>query len=96
MKSILEYLDKLPPDKVGESWTLITYIMNDLGLSREEIYEKVMEAREEGFVQIVKTNQDGPEGLLSVGIVERGRLYLRREDYSHLLNPNKNRVPYNL
>ena len=96
MKKILEYLDKIPPDSRGESWTLISYIKNDLGLSREEIYEKVMEAREEGFVHIVKTNASGPDGLLSVGLKERGRLYIRGGNYSHLPNLNKDRVPYNL
>jgi hypothetical protein len=45
MEQILEYLEKIPSDRVGESWTLILYIMNDLGLSREEIFNKVMKAR---------------------------------------------------
>ena len=62
MMAILEYLDGLRPDPSGESWTLVTRIMADLNISREEIFTKVMEAMAEGLVGVAMTLEPGPYG----------------------------------
>ncbi len=73
MEKILRYLCELSPDSTGEAWTLISRIMEDLALTREEVYAELMKAKNEGLIQTIETLEPGPQGLLSVTIIERGR-----------------------
>ena len=73
MEKILRYLREQEKDSTGEAWTLISRIMVDLGLTREEVYTKLLRAEDEGLVKMIKTLEPGPHGLLSVTITERCR-----------------------
>ncbi len=73
MEKILRYLCELGTDSTGEAWTLVSRIMEDLALTREEVYTELMRAKNEGLVKTIETLEPGPQGLLSVTIIERGR-----------------------
>ena len=73
MEKILRYLYELGPDSTGEAWTLVSRIMEDLALTREEVYTELMRGKNEGLVKTIETLEPGPQGLLSVAIIERGR-----------------------
>ena len=47
--------------------------MEDLAITREEVYKELMKAKNEGLVKTIKTLEPGPKGLLSITIIERGR-----------------------
>lgn len=44
--------------------------MEDLELTREEVYIHIMKAGDKGLVNMIKTLEPGPNGLLSVTIHE--------------------------
>jgi len=67
---IIQYLSEIPPDSTGQGWVLVTKIMEDLDLTREEVYIHIMKAGNEGLINIIKTLEPGPNGLLSVTINE--------------------------
>ncbi len=73
MEKILRYLCELGTDSTGEAWTLVSRIMEDLALTREEVYTELMRAKNEGLVKTIETLEPGPQGLLSFTIIERGR-----------------------
>jgi len=73
MEKILRYLCELGTDSTGEAWTLVSRIMEDLAITREEVYKELMKAKNEGLVKTIKTLEPGPKGLLSITIIERGR-----------------------
>jgi len=73
MEKILRYLCELGTDSTGEAWALVSRIMEDLALTREEVYFQLMKAKNEDLVMIIKTLEPGPHGLLSATIMERGR-----------------------
>jgi len=73
MEKILRYLCERGIDSTGEAWTLVSRIMEDLALTREEVYTELMRAKNEGLVKMIETLEPGPPGLLSVTIIERGR-----------------------
>ncbi len=50
---------------------LVTRVMEDLDLTREEAYRHIMKANDKGLVKIIKTLEPGPYGLLSVTITAR-------------------------
>jgi hypothetical protein len=96
MRRILSYLAELTPNPSGQAICSVSNLMTGLNLNREEIFTHVMQARDEGLVLIATTLDTGPNGLLSVTLIKRGRLYLKGEDYSHLPNPHETKLPYNL
>ncbi len=73
MERILGYLCEQWTDSTGEAWTLVSRIMADLDLTREEVYTELMRAKDKGLVKIINTLEPGPNGLLSVTIKDRGR-----------------------
>jgi hypothetical protein len=73
MERILQYLSELSPDSSGEAWTLVSRIMAELDLTREEVYTETMRAKDDGLVRTIETLEPGPHGLLSVTIKGRGR-----------------------
>ena len=73
MEKILNYLDKLKVEGSGGAWTTVSRMMSDLELTREEIYATIMEAKDKGLVEILKTLEPGPYGLLSATITDQGR-----------------------
>ena len=75
MERILGYLCEQRTDSTGEAWTLVSRIMADLDLTREEVYTELMRAMDEGLVKIINTLEPGPNGLLSVTIA---RVVLKR------------------
>ena len=70
MERILIYLAGIESNCTGEAWVLVTRVMEDLDLTREEVYHHIMKADDEGLVKIIKTLEPGPYGLLSVTIIE--------------------------
>jgi hypothetical protein len=44
MEKILRYLSKQRPDCTGDAWTLILRTMEDMVLTREEVYTELMRA----------------------------------------------------
>jgi len=70
VEKILRYLCDQETDSTREAWTLISRIMADLDLTREEVYTKLMRAEDKGLVKMIKTLEPGPYGLISVTIVE--------------------------
>ena len=94
-RKILEVVATFPLGYLDESWVLATQILDAIGISKDEIYEALKESYQDGLVRYVTTNEPGGEGLLSVGITMRGRLWLKNEPYSHLPNARKKK-PYNL
>ena len=81
-------------DSHGYSWILASQVVDDTGISREELWEIIQEIKTEAFLDCVTTNVPSAEGLLSVTITKRGRLWLKGEDYSHL--PQGREKVYNL
>lgn len=73
MEKILNYLDKIKVDRSGGAWTTVSSMMADLELTREEIYATIMEAKDKDLVEILKTLEPGPYGLLSATITDQGR-----------------------
>ena len=73
MERILGYLCEQMTDSTREAWTLVSRIMADLDLTREEVYTELMRAKDKGLVKIINTLEPGPNGLLSVTIKDRGR-----------------------
>jgi hypothetical protein len=71
VERILRYLGEQGTDSTGEAWTLVSRIMADLGLTREEVYTELMRAKDKGLVKIIKTLEPGPHGFLSVTITEQ-------------------------
>lgn len=76
MEKILNYLDKPKVDRSGGAWITVSRMMADLELTREEIHTTIIEAKDRGFVEIIKTLEPGPYGLLSVTITDQGRKWL--------------------
>jgi len=71
VEEILRYIGNIQPDSSGESWVLVSRIMVDLSLTREEVYTELMKVKERDLVRIIKTLEPGPYGLLSVTITDR-------------------------
>lgn len=62
----------------------MSQIVEDVGVLREELWKIVQEMKIEAFLDCVTSNVPCAEGLLSVTITQRGRLWLKGEDYSRL------------
>ena len=91
---LFEYLASFPVDAHGTSWILVSQLVEDTGISREDLWETIQEIKIEAFLDCITTNVPCAEGLLSVTITNRGRLWLKGEDYSHL--PRRREKVYNL
>ena len=78
----------------GWSWIQASQVVRDTGISREKLWEIIQEIKIEAFLDIVTTSIPCAEGLLSVTITHRGRLWLEGKDYSHL--PRRRDKVYNL
>ncbi len=94
LRKLSEYLALFPVDVHGYSWALAIQVVKDTGISLEELWEVIQENKIEAFLDCITTNVPCGEGLLSVTITQRGRLWLKGEDYSHL--PCRRDKVYNL
>jgi hypothetical protein len=94
MMKLFEYLARFPVDNYGTSWVQASQVVKDTGISREELWEITRKTKTEAFLDCVTTNVPCADGLLSVTITKRGRLWLNGEDYSHL--PRRREKVYNL
>ena len=94
MKDLFEYLSQFPVDHYGTSWVSAIQVVKETGISMEELWEIIQEIKIEAFLDFITTNIPSAEGLLSVTITQRGRLWLKGEDYSHL--PSGREKIYNL
>ena len=74
MERILRYLCEQETDSTGEVWTLVSRITADLSFTREEVYAELMEVEDEGLIEMIKTLEPGPYGLIPVTITDQGRL----------------------
>lgn len=94
MKEIFEYLAQFPVDRYGTSWVLAIQVVKDTGISMDELWAITRKVKTEAFLECMTTNVPGAEGLLTVMITQRGRLWLEGKEYSHL--PRKRENVYNL
>ena len=94
MKELFENLARYPVDHYGTSWILASQVVKDTGISLEELWEIIQETKIEAFLDCITTNVPCADGLISVTITKRGRLWLKGEDYSHL--PRRREKVYNL
>ncbi len=92
--NLFEYLASFPMDNYEWSWVRASKVVEDTGISREELWEIIQENKTEDFLDCIAMNLPGAEGLLSVTITKRGRLWLKGEDYSHI--PCRPEKIYNL
>jgi hypothetical protein len=93
-KHLFEYLAEYPEDSFGWSFVPASKVVKDTGISREDLWEIINHIKKEAFLDMVTTNIPSAEGLLSVTITKRGRLWLKGEDYSHI--PQRREKIYNL
>jgi hypothetical protein len=94
MKELFEYLAQFPVDQYGTSWVSAIQVVKETGISMEELWEITRKVKREAFLDCVTTNVPCAGGLLSVTITQRGRLWHKGEDYSHL-PPGREKI-YNL
>ena len=94
MKELFEYLAQFPVDHHGTSWVSAIQVVKETGISMEELWEITRKIKTEAFMDCITTNVPCAEGLLSVTLTQRGRLWLKGEDYSHL--PAGRETIYNL
>ncbi len=94
MMELFEYLAQFPVDHHGTSWVHASQVVKKTGISLEELWRIIQEMKIEAFLDCVTTCIPSPEGLLSVTITQRGRLWFKGEDYSHL--PSGRKKIYNL
>jgi hypothetical protein len=81
---LFEYLASFPMDNYEWSWIRAGKVVDETGISREELWEIIQKAKPDDFLDSITMNLPGGEGLLSVTITKRGRLWLKGEDYSHI------------
>ena len=94
LRKLSEYLARFPVDPYGTPWVLASQVVKDTGISLEELWEIIPENKIEAFLDCITTNVPCAEGLLSVTIIQRGRLWVEGNDYSHL--PRRRKKIYNL
>ncbi len=92
--NLFEYLASFPLDHFENSWVPVSQVVKDMGISLKDLWEIIQEIKIEAFLDFITTNIPSAEGLLSVTITKRGRLWLKGEDYSHL--PRRREKAYNL
>jgi DNA-binding PadR family transcriptional regulator len=80
VERILRYLCEQETDSTEEAWTLISRITADLAFTREEVYTELMKLEDEGVIEMIKTLEPGPWGLVSVAITEQGRLCFNQSE----------------
>ena len=93
-KGLFEYLAKYHVDTHGGSWVLVSQVVEDMGISLKELWAIINEMKREAFLDHMSTNVPCADGLISVTITQRGRLWLKGEDYSYL--PQAREKVYNL
>ena len=94
MNELFEYLAKFPVGHHGTSWVQASQVVKETGISMEELWKIIQEMKIEAFLDHVTKCIPSAEGLLSLTITQRGRLWLKGEDYSHL-PPGRKKI-YNL
>ena len=62
-------------DNYEWSWVLASQVVKDTGISRGELWEIIQKVKIDAFLDCIATNLPGAEGLLSVTITKRGRLF---------------------
>ena len=65
-------------DDYGWSWVRTGKVVDETGISREKLWEIIQEYKIEDFLDCIAMNLPGAEGLLSVTITKRGRLWINR------------------
>ncbi len=75
MKELFEYLAQFPVDHHGTSWVSAIQVVKETGISMEELWEITRKVKIEAFLDCVTTNIPSAEGLISVPITQRGRLW---------------------
>jgi hypothetical protein len=93
-KRLFEYLAGYPADSHGWAYVLASQVAEDTGISKEELWEIIQRTKIEAFLDYMTTSVPSAEGLISLGISQRGRLWLNGEDYSHI--PEGREKVYNL
>jgi hypothetical protein len=93
-KRLFEYLAKYPSGSFGWAYVLASRVSEDTGLTKEELWKIIQNTKREAFLDYLTTNIPNPEGLISLGISLRGRLWLNGDDYSHI--PEGREKVYNL
>ena len=83
-KDLFEYLAKYPADSFGWAYVLASQVVEDTGISRENLWEIIQGTKKKAFLDYITTNNPSALGLISLGITKRGRLWLNGEDYSYL------------
>ena len=94
MRKLFEYLARFPLDIHGWSWVRAGKVVDETGISREELWEIIQKNKIEAFLDITTSYNPSPEGLRLMTITKRGRLWLKGEDYSHF--PRRREKVYNL
>ena len=74
----MKFLASIEKDCTGYSFALARTIQKGTSLSRAEIDDIVREAERDGLVETIRMNLPGLDGLISVTITEKGRLWLKR------------------
>lgn len=78
IKRVLNFLAGIGKDCTGYSFALLRRIEEGTDLSRCEIEKAVRMAEKEGLVETIRTNLPGPDGLISVTITEKGRVWMEK------------------
>lgn len=73
MKEFFEYLAKYQIDRYGTSWVLVNQVVEDMRISRDDLWKIIRENKKEALLDHISTNVPCAEGLLSVTITQRGR-----------------------
>ena len=77
-------------DNYDWSWVRASKVVDETGIAREKLWQIIQENKIEDLLDCIAMNLPGAEGILSVTITKRGRLWFKGEDYSHLpLSPEK-------
>ena len=71
-------------DNYGWSWVRASKVVENMRVSKEELWDIIQKARIEDILDHISMNLPDAEGFLSVTITKRGRLWLKGEDYSHI------------
>ncbi len=90
MKELFKYLAQFPVDRYGTSWVSAIQVVKETEISMEEMWEITRKVKTEAFLECMTTNVPGAEGLLSVMITQRGKLWLEEKEFSHLPRKQEN------
>jgi hypothetical protein len=93
-RDLFEYLASYEADSFGWAHVLPDRVCKDTGFTREELWYLIQNTKRQAFLDYLCCNLPDAEGLLAIGITQRGRLWLEGKDYSHI--PEGREKVYNL